>query len=91
MDRLSPLTIAPSLVRGETPSTPSYSDCLLSVGISGAKAGSNAADISNSYDDNELTEWKSDGERDNAWVTYSLGRKAAISEITLKLTGWRSK
>ncbi|MBO7139600.1 MAG: DUF4982 domain-containing protein [Prevotella sp.] len=85
------LTLKPSLVRGETPSTPSYRDCRVSVGISDAKAGSNTADVKNSIDDNELTEWKSDGERQNAWITYLLERKASISEITLKLTGWRQK
>ena len=88
---LPSLTLKPSLVRGETPSTPSYHDCFVSVGISNVKAGSNITDVKNSIDDNELTEWKSDGERDNAWITYLLERKAAISEITLKLTGWRSK
>ena len=85
------LTLKPSLIRGETPSTPSYRDCRVSVGISDAKAGSNTADVKNSIDDNELTEWKSDGERQNAWITYLLERKASISEITLKLTGWRQK
>lgn len=85
------LTLSPSLVRGETPSTPSYQDVFASVGVVGTKVGSNAADARNSYDDNELTEWKSDGERENAWITYQLDRKAAVSELTLKLTGWRQK
>ncbi|MBP5339689.1 MAG: DUF4982 domain-containing protein [Prevotella sp.] len=88
---LPSLTLKPSLVRGETPNTPSYRDCFVSVGISDVKAGSNAADAKNSIDDNELTEWMSDGERQNAWVTYKLERKAAIGEITLKLRGWRQK
>jgi len=91
LTQLPSLTLKPSLVRGETPSTPSYRDSRVSVGIVSAKAGSNAADVMNSTDDNELTEWKSDGERQNAWVTYRLERKAAVSEITLKLTNWRSK
>ena len=85
------LTLQPSLVRGETPSTPSYQDVFASVAITGTKAGSNIAAVSNSYDDNELTEWKSDGERENAWVTYQLDHNAAVSEMTLKLTGWRQK
>ena len=88
---LPALTLRPSLVRGETPSTPSYEPSLVSVNIVDAKSGCNAADLKNSYDDNELTQWQSDGERDNAWVTYKLARRAAVSEITLKLTGWRSK
>ena len=85
------LTLKPRFIRGETPSSPSYRDCFVSVGISDVKAGSNIVEAKNSIDDNELTEWKSDGERQNAWITYLLERKAAISEITLKLTGWRSK
>ncbi|MBR1933188.1 MAG: DUF4982 domain-containing protein [Prevotella sp.] len=90
-NQLASLTLKPVLDRGETPATPSYQDVFASVDFVSAKAGSNAETIKNSYDDNELTEWKSDGERENAWVTYKLARKAAISEITLKLTGWRQK
>ena len=90
-DVLPAMTLAPVLDRGETPATPSYSDRFASVDIVNAKTGSNTADAARSYDDNELTEWKSDGERSNAWVTYQLSRKAAISEITMKLTGWRQK
>ena len=85
------LTLKPSLVRGETPAGPSYKDIFTSVDIASVKAGSNQQDAPRAYDDNELTEWKSDGERENAWVTYLLARKAAVSEITLKLTGWRQK
>ena len=88
---LPTLTLCPSFDRGETPSTPSYQDLFTSVDIINAKAGSNAADIKNSFDDNELTEWKSDGEHQHAWITYTLSRKASINEITLKLTGWRQK
>ena len=55
------------------------------------KAGSNQADVEKAFDDNELTEWKSDGQRENAWLTFKLSRKAVISEITMKLTGWRQK
>ena len=90
-NHLPSLTLKPSLVRGETPAPPSYRDCFIRVDIKDAKAGSNTSDVRNSIDDNEMTEWKSDGERDNAWVTYRLTRKATISEITLKLTGWRQK
>ena len=85
------MTLKPSLVRGETPATPSYEDVFTTVSIASVQAGSNQETASNTYDDNELTEWKSDGERDNAWVTYKLSRKATVSEITLKLTGWRTK
>ena len=88
---LPQLSLKPSLARGETPATPSYTDRFVSVPVVGTSAGANAAEVKNSYDDNELTEWKGDGQKENAWVTYKLARKAAVSEITMKLTGWRQK
>jgi len=90
-DYLPQFSLKPRLTRGETPASPSYRDSLLSIAIASVTAGSNAADAANSTDDNELTEWKSDGSRDKAWVTYHLARRAAVSEVTLKLTGWRQK
>ena len=88
---LPQLTLKPSLVRGETPLTPSYADTRRTVPVVSAQAGSNAASIGNSYDDNELSEWRSDGKKENAWVTYRLSRKARVDELTLKLSGWRNK
>lgn len=80
-----------NLQRGETPSTPSYTDLKESVEVVGATAGSKQEEASNSFDDNELSEWKSDGKAENAWITYNLNEKTAVDEITLKLTGWRTK
>ncbi len=88
---LPQLTLPGKLERGETPSEPSYNDTKTSVEILSAKAGSNSENISNSYDDNELSEWKSDGKRENAWVEYRFARKEKVSELTMKLTGWRNK
>lgn len=85
-DRLLPCR----LDRGETPLSPSYKDIKEEVDIISAVAGSNFADAKNSFDDNERTEWKSDGKLNNAWITFKLAKKAAIDEITLKLSGWRS-
>ena len=80
-----------NLDRGETPSTPSYKDLKNEIDVVSANAGSNSDSVKKSFDDNELSEWSSDGKPDNAWVTYNLAHKAAIDEITIKLTGWRSK
>jgi len=88
---LPQLTLKPRLDRGETPLTPSYADVRRSVAIASVVAGSNASQATATCDDNELTEWRSDGERDNAWITYRLERKARVSDIALKLTGWRQK
>lgn len=79
------------LSRGETPSTPSYTDIKRTIDITGVKAGSNIETATNSFDDDETTEWKSDGKPENAWITYHLGEKTQINEIALKLTGWRDK
>ena len=87
---LPQLTLPCRLDRGETPSTPSYSDRNRSVAIKKAEAGSNNENVAASYDDNELSEWKSDGQRENAWITYTLERKAKVCKITMKLSGWRS-
>ena len=80
-----------NLDRGETPSTPSYKDLKKEIDVVSANAGSNSDSVKKSFDDNELSEWSSDGKPDNAWITYNLAHKAAIDEITIKLTGWRSK
>ena len=88
---LPQLTLPCHLQRGETPLTPSYTDSKQTIDIVSAQAGSNITDVLKSYDDNELSEWKSDGDRENAWITYQLSRKANIDEITMKLSGWRNR
>ena len=85
------LSLKPRLTRGETPLTPSYTDSYVTVDVASVSGGCNTDGLKNTYDDNELTEWKSDGSKENAWITYHLDRKASVSEIVLKLTGWRSK
>ncbi len=79
------------LTRGETPATPSYTDTKRAVPILGATAGSNQDDAFLSFDDNELSEWSSDGQLNSAWITYTLAEKAAVDDICIKLTGWRQR
>ncbi len=88
---LPQLTLPCRLQRGETPLTPSYTDSKRTIDIVSAQAGSNAENVQKSYDDNELSEWQSDGERANAWITYRLSRKAAVDELTMKLSGWSNR
>ena len=83
------LTLKGNLSLGETPLTPSYTDQATSVAIKEAKAGYDSEHTVRSFDDNELSEWKNDGKLSTAWITYKLERKAIISDICLKLTGWR--
>ena len=84
-------TLPVSLVRGETPQTPSYKDSRRTVNVVECHAGSNNDEAALSYDDNELSSWKSDGTLANAWITYRLEEPAAIDDICIKLNGWRRK
>lgn len=84
-------TLPCRLDRGETPSTPSYKDVYQTVDIQRAVAGSAQATAANTFDDNEASEWKSDGKKQNAWITYHLAARERVDEIAVKLTGWRNK
>ena len=79
------------LTRGETPAAPSYRDSRLTADIAGVTAGSNAGTARNSCDDNEASEWRSDGKKENAWITYHFNGKERVDEIAVKMTGWRTK
>ena len=76
---------------GPTPLTPSYRDRMSDVAVCSIVAGSNQDDAYLSRDDNEKSQWISDGVPANAWITYHLERQAEISDITLKLAGWRKR
>ena len=86
---LPQLTLKGRLDRGETPLSPSFTEQARQVPIASAKAGHDSQHAANSFDDNELSEWKNDGKLSTAWITYQLARKAVVSDICLKLTGWR--
>ena len=83
--------LAGRLDKGETPASPSYTEKAVDVAILSAEAGSNADKAVNSYDDNELSEWRNDGKASTAWITYRLERIARVDEICIKLTGWRMR
>ena len=77
------------LKRGETPSTPSFTEQARSIKIASATAGYDSEHATRSFDDNELSEWKNDGRLSTAWISYKLAEKAVIDDICIKLTGWR--
>lgn len=79
------------LGRGPTPQSPSFKVTRVPVQIANATAGSNTSDVAESFDDNEATGWKSDGQRGTGWIQYELSRAATVSEITLKFGGFRRK
>lgn len=80
-----------SLVRGETPSTPSYKDLKRTIAIKEAYAGSGNETAVMSFDDNELSGWQSDGVKANSWITFKLEKAGRIDDISLKLSGWRRR
>lgn len=83
--------LKPRYDRGPTPSTPSYYDKKIDVRVKSAKAGCNQENVGNSWDDNELSEWRNDGRAETGWITYELERAAEIDDINIKLTGWRQR
>jgi beta-galactosidase len=45
-----------------------------------------------SFDDNEETSWSSAaGKLDDAWIRYEFAEPTAVSELTLRLGGWRQR
>ena len=86
---LPQLTLKGRLDRGETPLSPSYTEQAREIPILSAKAGYDSEHAANSFDDNELSEWKNDGRLSTAWITYCMSKKTVVDEICLKLTGWR--
>jgi hypothetical protein len=83
--------IPPYLERGPTPAGPSFKVTRRPVKVARASAGANAEKASASFDDDETTEWKSDGKIENGWVRYDFERPAKVGEVTLKLAGWRTQ
>ena len=86
---LPAMTLRGSLDRGETPLAPSYTEKVRGIEIKSAKAGYDSEKALLSCDDNELSEWRNDGRLSTAWITYKLAEKAVLSDICMKLTGWR--
>jgi hypothetical protein len=78
-----------SLNRGGTLGITSYTVSRVPLSVIDITAGSNQKDVLNSFDDNEQTEWRNSGTLSTAWITYELARQTTLSEISLKLSGWR--
>jgi len=77
--------------RGETPKGDSYKTSRKQIDIVDAITESNQDKAKWSFDDNEKSEWSNDGSLKTAWITYELNHDSDISEIEMKLSGWRSK
>ncbi|MHC0442493.1 glycoside hydrolase family 2 protein [Flavobacterium sp. 3-210] len=80
-----------NLERGPTPKTSSYTQKRIPVNILNAVSPSNNNDTYKSYDDNELTEWRNDGNIATGSITYTLSKPSIVNEAVIKFTGWRTK
>src|SRR5207302_975557 len=77
--------------RCPTPAVPSFSISRRPVRIVRATAGANESRATQSYDDNETTDWSNDGQITTAWIKYEFERPAAVGEVAMKLSGWRTQ
>jgi hypothetical protein len=83
--------LASNLERGPTPAAPSFKMSRAPVRIASATAGANADRVTLSFDDDETTDWTNDGKPATGWIKYDFERPARVSEVTLKLAGWRTQ
>ncbi|MGY5356171.1 glycoside hydrolase family 2 protein [Wenyingzhuangia sp. IMCC45467] len=94
INELSKLSLSTSLAsylgKGATPNKPSYTVKRTPIKIVGAKSVSNQAEVALSYDDDELTSWTNEKEESSS-IEYELEREALVSQVVLKLSGWRTR
>ncbi|HEV8428883.1 MAG TPA: DUF4982 domain-containing protein [Pyrinomonadaceae bacterium] len=79
------------LLRGPTPAALPLLMTRQLAPIASVSAGTNTEQARMSYDDNETTEWVSDGKLADGWIKYNFARPERISEVTLKLSNWRTR
>ena len=79
------------LGRGPTPRGESYRSTRRPLEAMNITAGSNTETARNTTDDNELSDWASDGKPENAWIKYELSKPEAVDQVVLKLIGWRTQ
>jgi hypothetical protein len=87
-DGLAALPPAPParLDRGPTPATPSFTVSRVAVPV----AAVDVPDGQNAVDDDETTTWTSAAGGTPA-LTFTLARPARLTEVVLKLAGWRER
>lgn len=83
--------LAPRLTRGPPPASSAFKISRKAVPVASATAGAHADKAAASFDDNETTNWSNDNQLTNAWIAYTLARPATLSEVTMKLSGWRQR
>ncbi len=80
-----------NLSRGPTPRGESFTTSRRTLDVASVVAGSENEKAKNSFDDNELTDWISDGKADTAWIKYGFAQTENIDQVLLKLVGWRTQ
>ncbi len=80
-----------NLTRGPTPRAMRPVMSRKPIHIRSVSAGSNSEKATLSFDDDETTNWSSDGRIATAWIKYDLEQMATVSELTLKLGNWRTR
>jgi beta-galactosidase len=75
------------LTRGPTPATPSFTPSRFAVAVASAEADSGQP--AQAFDDDETTAWTS--EAGKGVIRFRLAEAATLSEVTLKLGGWRER
>lgn len=80
-----------NLDRGPTPPGESYRPIRRPLEAVNITAGSNTEKARSTADDNELSDWASDGQRENAWIRFDLAKAEKIDQVVLKLVGWRTQ
>ncbi|MGC4033394.1 MAG: DUF4982 domain-containing protein [Tepidisphaeraceae bacterium] len=79
------------LTRGPTPTGDSLRPTRVPLDIAKITAGSAQDEAIETADDDETTAWTSQGGVKNAWIKYELAKPATLSEVTMKLSAWRTK
>ncbi len=79
------------LGRGPTPAGDSVTPTRKALHIVNATAGVDSEKARLAFDDNEASGWRNDGKRSTGWIQFELERPGNVSEVVVKLGGWRRK
>ena len=80
-----------TLSRGATPQGESFVPSRFPVQIADVSSGSNSDKAKNTVDDDEMTNWASDGKAGTAWIKYNFAKPENVNQVVLKLVGWRTQ
>jgi beta-galactosidase len=78
------------LSRGPTPSGESYTISRKAVVVQNVTAGCVTENMTDSYDDDEETEWSCDSDRNSTWIKYTWDNAVNVSQVVMKLHSFRT-